>query len=83
MLPSAKRLKQSTKSGAKQILGVEMEAAALYAFARSAGVRLLCLAHVTNTMGQDGEDFERGEADGTRDALSMLGSIIEALRPAD
>jgi len=65
----------------KQILGVEMEAAALYAFARSAAVRLLCLAHVTNTMGQDGEDFEKGEADGTRDALSVLGSVIEALRP--
>lgn len=67
----------------KQILGVEMEAAALYAFARSAGVRLLCLAHVTNTMGQVGEDFEKGEADGTRDALSVLGSVIEALGPAD
>ena len=63
----------------KGILGVEMEAAALYAFARSADVRLLCLAHVTNTMGQDGADFEKGEADGTRDALLVLGSVIEAL----
>lgn len=61
------------------ILGVEMEAAALYAFAHSAGVRILCLAHVTNTMGQDGEDFEKGEADGTRDALSVLNSVVEAL----
>lgn len=66
----------------KGILGVEMEAVALYAFARSAGVRLLCLAHVTNTMGQDGADFEKGEADGTRDALSVLGSVVEALYPA-
>jgi hypothetical protein len=45
-----------------------MEAAALYAFAKSARVRVLCLAHVTNTMGQAGNDFEKGEADGTRDA---------------
>ena len=59
------------------ILGVEMEAAALYAFASSANVRLLCLAHVTNTMGQDGADFEKGEADGARDALSVLSSVIE------
>jgi uridine phosphorylase len=65
------------------ILGVEMEAAALYAFAQSAGVRLLCLAHVTNTMGQDGADFEKGEADGTRDALSVLSRVIEALGPVD
>jgi uridine phosphorylase len=67
----------------KGILGVEMEAAALYAFARSSGVRLLCLAHVTNTMGQDGADFEKGEADGTRDALSVLSSVIEALYSAN
>jgi len=66
----------------REILGVEMEAAALYAFARSAGVMLLCLAHVTNTMGQDGADFEKGEADGTREALSVLSSVIEALYPA-
>ena len=65
------------------ILGVEMEVSALYAFARSAGVRILCLAHVTNTMGQDGADFEKGEADGTRDALSVLSSVIEALYPAN
>jgi uridine phosphorylase len=66
----------------KGILGVEMEAAALYAFGQSAGVRLLCLAHITNTMGQDGADFEKGEAHGTRDALSVLGNVIEALYPA-
>jgi uridine phosphorylase len=68
---------------AKGIVGVEMEAAALYAFGRSAGVRLLCLAHVTNTMGQDGADFEKGEADGARDALSVLSNVIEALGPAN
>src|SRR6185369_12767531 len=34
----------------KGILAVEMEAAALYAFARSTNKNVLCLAHVTNTM---------------------------------
>ena len=61
------------------ILAVEMEAAALYAFAKAAGVRVLCLAHVTNTMGQAGDDFEKGEADGTRDALAVLSGVIGAL----
>lgn len=64
----------------KGILAVEMEAAALYTFARAAGVAVLCLAHVTNTMGQAGEDFEKGEADGTRDALAVLERTITALR---
>jgi uridine phosphorylase len=63
----------------KGILAVEMEAAALYAFANAAGVRLLCLAHVTNTMGQSGDDFEKGEADGTSDALAVLDAIVGAL----
>jgi purine-nucleoside phosphorylase len=67
----------------KGIFGVEMEAAAPYAFARSADVRILCLAHITNATGQDGADFEKGEADGTREALSVLGSVITALYPAN
>jgi uridine phosphorylase len=60
----------------KGILAVEMEAAALYVFAKTTGASVLCLAHVTNTMGQTGEDFEKGEADGTADALAVLGAII-------
>ena len=60
---------------AKGVLAVEMEAAALYAFARAAGVAVLCLAHVTNTMGRDGEDFEKGAADGTAEALAVLEAI--------
>jgi uridine phosphorylase len=60
----------------KGVLAVEMEAAALYAFARAAGVAVLCLAHVTNTMGQTEQDFEKGEADGTADALAVLEVIV-------
>ena len=68
----------------KGILAVEMEAAALYTFARAAGVRVLCLAHVTNTMGRSGDDFEKGEADGTSEALLVLDTVVGALtdRPA-
>jgi uridine phosphorylase len=64
---------------ARGILAVEMEAAALYCFARARAARVLCLAHVTNTMGQGGADFEKGEADGTADALMLLGALVLAL----
>lgn len=57
-------------------LAVEMEAAALYAFARASGTHVLCLAHVTNAMGQAGHDFEKGEADGTADALVVLEALL-------
>jgi hypothetical protein len=56
-----------------------MEAAALYTFANAVGVSLLCLAHVTNTMGRSGDDFEKGEADGTKGALAVLDKIVRAL----
>src|SRR5438128_7262559 len=60
----------------KGALAVEMEAAALYAFARAASARVLCLAHVTNVMGQAEQDFEKGEADGTAAALAVLEAIV-------
>jgi uridine phosphorylase len=63
----------------KGILAVEMEAAALYAFAEATGRKVLCLAHVTNTMAQSGADFEKGENDGTVDALVVLGRLVAAL----
>lgn len=53
-----------------------MEAAALYAFARATGARVLCLAHVTNTVGQAEGGFEKGEVDGTTDALAVLSAIL-------
>ena len=65
------------KARAMGIFAVEMEAAALYAFARVANARVLCLAHVTNTM--TGDDFEKGQADGTRDALDILETTVTAL----
>lgn len=64
---------------AKGMLAVEMEAAALYTFARKRGVSVLCLAHVTNTMGVADGDFEKGEADGTADALAILETITKAM----
>jgi uridine phosphorylase len=63
---------------ARGILAVEMEASALYAFAQATASPVLCLAHVTNTMGQAGADFEKGEADGTADALALLGQLVGA-----
>jgi purine-nucleoside phosphorylase len=62
----------------KGILAVEMEAAALYAFARAANKKVLCLAHVTNTMAVAEQDFEKGEAAGTVDALRVLEAIASS-----
>ena len=60
------------------LLAVEMEAAALYAFAKARDRAVICFAHVTNQMGQIEGDFEKGHADGTTDAL---GVVVAAARP--
>ncbi|HEV7267994.1 MAG TPA: nucleoside phosphorylase [Falsiroseomonas sp.] len=60
-------------------LAVEMEAAALYAYAAASRRAVLCIAHVTNAMGQDEGDFEKGEADGAADALRLLAVALRAL----
>jgi uridine phosphorylase len=56
----------------RNLLAVEMEAAALYAFASATGNPVLCFAHVTNQMAQVDGDFEKGEADGTVDSLRVI-----------
>jgi purine-nucleoside phosphorylase len=61
---------------ARGILAVEMEAAALYAFATAHGRDVICLAHVTNQMGTIEGDFEKGEANGSADALQVLLRVI-------
>ena len=54
------------------LLAVEMEAAALYAYAKACDKPVICFAHVTNQMGQIEGDFEKGQASGATDALSIL-----------
>lgn len=61
-------------AGAKDrgILCVEMEAAGLYSFAGAKRKPVVCMAYVTNTMGQARGDFEKGEAEGASVALRVI-----------
>ncbi len=56
------------------ILAVEMEAAALYAFAGATKNPVVCFAHVTNQMASVEGDFEKGVASGGTDALRVIGA---------
>jgi len=60
------------QAGIFGILAVEREAAALYAFAQARSRPVVCFAHVTNRMGNVEGDFEKGEANGSRDALQLI-----------
>ena len=64
----------------ENLLAVEMEAAALYAFAEACGKSVVCFAHVTNRMGTVENDFEKGEADGTKAFTELIASLAEAWR---
>ena len=60
------------------IMAVEMEAAALYAFAEARDRPVACFAHVTNQMAVEEGDFEKGAADGVRDALALTTAAADA-----
>jgi len=61
---------------AEKVTCVEMEAAALYAFALSQKRQVLCFAHLTNTMAQKEGDFEKGEYFGSLDFLEILQAVL-------
>jgi uridine phosphorylase len=63
---------------AQDILAVEMEAAALYAFAAAKRRSVVCFAHVTNAMAQTEGDFEKGEADGATATLDVIAAAVKA-----
>lgn len=60
-------------------LAVEMEAAALYAFAEARSRPVVCFAHVTNQMGQVEGDFEKGQANGAQTSLEVVRRTIARL----
>jgi uridine phosphorylase len=63
------------------LLAVEMEAAALYAFAAATGNPVVCFALVTNRMALVAGDFEKGAEDGTADALALIRTAIKHASP--
>lgn len=60
---------------------VEMEAAALYAYAAARNHAVVCFAHITNTMATAGADFEKGADNGAHDALAVARAAATALVP--
>ncbi len=66
------------------IHAVEMEASALYAFAEARNRNVICFAHVTNQMASVEGDFEKGEHNGSKEALRVLFWTIDKFRlPSD
>ena len=59
----------------ENLLAVEMEAAALYALAEAKRYPILCVAHVTNKMGQLENDFEKGERFGNTAFLRLISRL--------
>ena len=65
------------------ILAVEMEAAALYAFAKARHRSVVCFAHVTNQMGRVDKDFEKGMSEGAEASLRVVFLTADRWRGAN
>ena len=61
---------------------VEMEAAALYAYAQARERDVVCLAHVTNTMAVAGDDFEKGPHAGALGTLDVFAAVARVVGQA-
>jgi purine-nucleoside phosphorylase len=60
---------------------VEMEASALYAFAMVKSKRVICFAHLTNSMAQQDGDFEKGAENGSLSSLELIYQTSKLLLP--
>ncbi len=64
----------------KNVACVEMEASALYAFAKAKDKEVICFAHLTNTMAQQEGDFEKGDHFGSLEMLELIEEILKELK---
>ena len=64
----------------KNVACVEMEASALYAFAKAKDTEVICFAHLTNTMAQQEGDFEKGDHFGSLEMLELIEEILKELK---
>ena len=69
---------QYERWSSRGVLAVEMEAAALYAFATARTVPVVCLAHVTNQLACVEGDFEKGDGSGAFTSLDLLSAFSAA-----
>ncbi len=60
----------------QDIVCVEMEAAALYALSAAKFYKIICFAHLTNSMAQTKGDFEKGEEFGSLDTLDLIKYLL-------
>jgi len=63
----------------ENVICVEMEAAALYAFAEKMQKDVICFAHLTNTMAQYEGDFEKGEEFGSLKMIELLSYTVDLI----
>jgi purine-nucleoside phosphorylase len=64
----------------KNVIVVEMEAAALYAFAKAKNKKIVCYAHITNSMAQTEKDFEKGLENGSISSLQIAYKTVLYLK---
>lgn len=64
----------------REVVCVEMEASALYAFAEKMQKEVICFAHLTNNMAREEGDFEKGEEFGSLETIELISKILQLCR---
>jgi len=62
------------------VIAVEMESSALYSFAKAKKKNVVCFAHITNQMGIRDNDFDKGNENGSEEALKIISATAKLVQ---
>ena len=77
MRRSEKRQPQSRQLKPRRSTRLRWRQPRSYAYAAARQRDVVCVAHVTNTMATRGDDFEKGEDNGTHRILAVVDAIAQ------
>ena len=63
------------------VIAVEMESSALYSFAKAKKKNVVCFAYITNRMGRGENDFDKGNENGSEEALKLIIEVTKLVEP--
>jgi purine-nucleoside phosphorylase len=81
--PYRETAKAAEKMREHGLLAVEMESAALYAYAQVSKRDVLCFAHITNQMAVNEIDFEKGDNNGNTAMIELIQKVYKLLVKKD
>ncbi len=80
LLREARRQKRLVKCNVPEICILDPDGDILHYLLRSGNAKVICFAHLTNTMAKTEGDFEKGAENGSIDSIRLIHETINLLK---